>query len=131
MRVICNKNHGSQLRKDQLKGNTEKTIFYVTIGKEYNVFSMVLWNSNLYVLLYDDTNNAHWYPIVLFSVSDNNIPLDWHFSLLPENNLGIEAIWGYKEMIKNSSHYEALIECHPEALKIFEEEKNKQEEDWN
>jgi hypothetical protein len=130
MRVICTANAGKALRQKQLPkkyfeafhGQADDVIFHLTIGKEYSVFAMALWNSVLIFLLLDETGKPNWYSIELFSIDDGRLPANWFFSRSIANDHGIEAIWGYQRIAVAPGHYEALIERDENSMKAFFEE---------
>jgi hypothetical protein len=126
MRVKCRINDGRYLSKKYFAASrpeSERTVYHVSIGKEYQVFAMGLWHSVLILLLIDDTNKPNWYGIELFSVADGHVPANWQFSTSTANEAGVEAIWGYERLVSDPQHYEALIERDPAALEAFAEEK--------
>jgi hypothetical protein len=136
MRVICRLNTGKALRQKPLppkyftafRGETEETVFHVSIGKEYEVFAMALWQSVIIVLVLDETKKPNWYSIELFSVADGRLPGDWMFNSLANDERGVEAIWGYEAMVSDPRHYEALIERDRNALDIFEQERRRHQQ---
>jgi hypothetical protein len=135
MRVICKLNTGKALRQKTLpstyfaafRGESEETVFHVSIGKEYPVFAIALWQSVIILLLWDETHKPNWYSIELFSVADERLPEDWFFSNSVANGHGVEAIWGYARLISDPQHYEALIERDRHALEIFDQERHRRQ----
>jgi hypothetical protein len=135
MKVLCRFNTGKAVRQKKLPptyfaafhGESEETIFNVSIGKEYPVFAIASWQSVIILLLADEAHKPNWYSIELFSVTDARLPEDWFFSNRVANEHGVEAIWGYERLVSDPNHYEALIERHREAVAIFEQEKQRRE----
>jgi hypothetical protein len=126
MQVMCNANHATALPPKYFVafgGNSHESIFHVSVGTEYLVFGMAAYNGVIVFLVLDDTHKPNWYPIEFFSVTDPKLPADWLFSRNVANEHGIDAIWGYKNLITDPKHYEDLIEREPEALKIFEKQR--------
>ena len=107
------------------RGETEQTVFHVSIGKSYPVFAMALWQSVIIILLLDDTGKPNWYSIEIFSIVDPKLSDDWYFSTTIANDHGVQAIWGYEHMTSNPKHYEAVIERDPEALRVFDEQRRR------
>jgi hypothetical protein len=129
MKVICNANIGSALGKKHFAiGYTPKSVLHLTVGKEYRIFAMQIWRSLLDVLLSDDTGKPQWYPIEIFKVSDSRLPNDWLFKSTPDEEYGLQALWGYKSIVEDPLHHDGMLELEPEHLKIFEEERRKREE---
>jgi len=115
VKVRCIANTG----KDLIIKTPEK--FPINIGEEYAVYSMLMCRGHLNYLL---SNIAHWYPAELFEILDNSLPPTWFFEFsIDEDESFQTAIWGYKEMIFNSEHHDALFEREPEALEVFQERK--------
>jgi len=108
---------------------TDETVFHLTVGSDYLVMGMALFQTGLIVLVRDDTGRPNWYPIGLFYLVDQTIPADWEFAITDAKSAsgvgpaeGVAAQWGYRELIQTPSHHEELIERVPSALKIFEAE---------
>lgn len=126
----CVHNNGTELgTPERRRSFTDETVFHVTLGSEYRVFAMSIWETELNVLVRDDTGKPNWWPIGLFEFEDQTVPCDWEFALLdgPAASGGYSlnravARWGYREMIRNPKHHDDLIERKPEALQIFFEE---------
>jgi len=126
MRVVCSGKTGKCLSAKYLaalSGETEQTEYDVSVGKEYEVFGVAVWRSIILLLLLDDGNLPDWYPVELFSVADAQLPEDWFFSVSVANEHGVEAIWGYDHLVRTPSHYEALLERDPSALRMFFKER--------
>jgi len=128
MRVTCKINSGKGLPSKHFavfRGETEKTVFNVSTGKEYPVFGMALWQGAIILLLVDDTDKPNWYSLELFAVSDPRLPSDWLFSNTVAVEHDVEAIWGYERLATDPQHYEGLIERHRNAVEAFEKERQK------
>lgn len=124
MRVTCRFNLGKALPSKYLElGYTEESMFDVSIGKEYPVFAMALWKSVLLLLLSDEHELPNWYPVELFSVSAPRLPQGWFFAAYQEHPHAVEAAWGYERLVCDVSHWEALLERDPDALKVFFQER--------
>jgi len=90
---------------------------------------MSIWETSLDVLVCDDTGKPNWWPIGLFEFDHQTVPCDWEFGLLDgEAASGGDSLnkavayWGYKEMVRNPTHHDDLIERKPEALRVFFDE---------
>lgn len=126
MRVICNSDSGRSLSKGLLAlGYTPQSNFTVSIGREYRVYAMSLWQGVIFVLLKDDTGLPNWFPIPLFTVTDSRLPENWLFSSHNGDESRLRALWGYDKLVTDVAHYDLLIERDPEALKIFYEEERR------
>jgi len=102
--------------------------FDLTVAKEYVVLAIAMWETMVLFLLADDYNLPNWHPVELFLVTDNHLGDDWFFSASIANKHGVQAIWGYEHLVRDTDHYEALLERNPDALKIFYEEKSRREQ---
>jgi hypothetical protein len=107
----------------------------VTPDIDYQVMGMSLFNAGLSILIRDDTKKPNWYPIGLFYVVDCVLPSDWEFAITNVKEAsgsspaaGLAAEWGYRELIRNPSHNDDLVERKPEALEIFSRELAKRTE---
>jgi hypothetical protein len=128
MRVICRANNARALPPKHFvafRGESERTIYHVSVAAEYFVFAMALYNSVMILLLVDDTGKPNWYPIEFFSFNQPKLPTDWFFSTDVANEHGVGAIWGYQHLVSDPEHYERLIERDPDALRIFGQEQRK------
>jgi hypothetical protein len=123
MRVTCISDSGQSLSAQLLRfGYTVKSVFSVSVGKEYEVLAMSLWCGAVLLLLADEHHLPHWFPTELFSLSDPGLPAGWSFSPSLTNENGLQALWGYERLITDASHYDGLLERDPEALRFFYEE---------
>jgi hypothetical protein len=74
-----------------------------------------------------------WLPLELFSVEDPQVPDHWEFgsSMQYGSNAfastGVEAIWGYHELVHSVEHFNGLINREPAALDVFRCELLRQE----
>jgi len=90
---------------------------FIEIGSEYTVYAMMIWKNSLSYFL---SEGPHFYVAEQFEIVDRLLPLVWYFSFETEKkDLGLQAIWGYKEMVFDDNHYVDLIEEEKEALDIF------------
>ncbi len=120
VRSIANTGDKLPSRYLDSSGETTKSVYYVTVDKVYRVFAMALWNSNLKLLLLDDTNLPSWYPVHLFSVTDPTVPADWLCAVNMRNEGGMQAIWGYERIVSDDAHNDALMERERDALQVFQ-----------
>ena len=133
MQVKCKYTLGSDLPPKALKGKGFKsTNFNLEIGALYSVYSIVLINGVVRYLTLDRWQTVpFWYPAELYTIEDPLLPPGWYFKyFFPPTCVGVEALWGYKEMIFDSQHFNDLIEREDEAVRTFI--KRKEEIDsWN
>lgn len=79
------------------------------------------------LLLADDNHRPNWFPMCLLSVNDPRLPEDWLFKYFESegDEEWLQALWGYERLITDVTHYEALLEREPEALRYFYEEEKR------
>lgn len=122
MKVTCKANSGENLTEKALSiGNIPKTKFNLVISHSYNVYGICVWNEVLHYLLIGHDNSApSWYPAELFDVSEHLLPIEWYFNYYGhKQGYELSAIWGYKELALDESHYDGLLERDGEALEVF------------
>lgn len=122
MKVQCRFNLGKNLSKRTLEaGDLPTTEFQLDIGTEYIVYGISLWRGALYYLTMDKYMTLPtWHPADLFIVTDNLTPVEWYFKYFGFNEtFNLNALWGYKELVLDETHYTGLIERENEAIKVF------------
>jgi hypothetical protein len=104
---------------------SDRSEFAVDIGVTYFVYAMVLFDHMIQVLVCNKFGSPYFCPIGLFEVSDGRIPADWKFGRreegvdLPAGRWGLQAIWGYPEIVDSDAHYAGLVDRNPDDLKTF------------
>src|ERR1051326_9033181 len=56
-----------------------ETAFHVTVGREYPVLGIGVFETVLLALVCDDTEKPNWLPIGVFEFSSYALPTDWQF----------------------------------------------------
>lgn len=140
MLVSCKFNTGAAIPPSaRCFGENEKTEFSsIKIGCEYQVFSILLVLDNFYYLVCGENERPSWVPCELFYLIDSRIPEGWGLCITStkkdyqtlDEKLNIGAIFGYKEMIDDYSHYVGLIERDSRDLNLFYREKARVETWW-
>jgi hypothetical protein len=103
-----------------------ETAFHVTVGREYPVLGLGMFETVLLALVCDDTNKPNWLPFGVFEFQSTPLPADWEFVLVDSfaasgadaSNRWV-AVWGYPELVHDRSHSDRLIERDPAALEVF------------
>lgn len=122
MKVRCKYNTGQDLRRYENKllkeeelgrfGTTANSIYgEITVGREYLVMGMIMFESYLSYLV-DDDGLISACPCQLFEVVDDKVDPKWHFRLIEKEEdiyPYIQAIWGYYELCFDRNSYEKLI----------------------
>jgi len=99
---------------------TERSVFHVTEGLDYEVYGLSLFNAGLVVLLKDDSGVPNWYPVEFFTVLDGKIPEGWHFGYHISEDSNTDAFWGYEQLVNDPTHQQGLLERDPAALDFFD-----------
>ena len=134
MKVKCIFNTGEGLSQKTLDMGYEKdSKFNIEIGKEYTVYSMIMWNDSLdYLIMGESSDFPTWLPSELFEVVNHLLPMIWYYTFDKYKNYkgqdSFKAVWGYKEMVSDSEHYISLEEGNREALEIFSKRKRQLDE---
>src|SRR5690625_2268035 len=130
MKVECKANLGTDLLKTTYEiGYTGETIFDLEKHKLYIVYGICHWKNSLHYLIEDENHLPSWFPVELFTITDNQLPLEWYFSYYEKEE--ISAIWGYKEIVVNESHFDSLMEREKNALNTFWTRKHEINTDLN
>jgi hypothetical protein len=122
MRVVCTFDKGSDLAHQRFDaGYSPATEFHLTVGEEYGVHAMALWESGLAILVVDDTDLPRWQPIELFSITDHRISAQWEFDFGEPADV-VKALWGYPSLVRDPDHHDSLSELAPGVLEVFRSE---------
>lgn len=94
-------------------------------GAAYTVYGMCIWRGCLMFLIDpSDEGVPSWYPAPAFDVINDHIPKTWSFSYSrEEEDCGMAAIFGYKELVNSQEHYNGLAELLPKDLELFKKRK--------
>lgn len=108
---------------------TSETVFHLELEKDYVVLGLGIFETVLLALVCDETGKPNWLPIGLFELESTILPVDWEFAVV--DGLAASggdasdrwvARWGYRELVRDGRHSDALIEREPGALEIFTRE---------
>lgn len=102
------------------------SVFRLEVGKSYQVLGFGLFETVMLALVCDETGKPNWLPVGLFRFERSALPDDWEFAILDgvaasggdASNRWV-ARWGYRELVHNDRHSDALVERDPAALEIF------------
>jgi hypothetical protein len=100
-------------------GYTRRSQLALKVAHKYYVYGMNSFRGVIMTLVVDETDLPNWYPIELFEVVDPAIPDDWFFRRVEGSTNGLEAIWGYKDLVLTPGHYDQLINRDPQALEVI------------
>ncbi len=123
---------GKALSSKALRAGYQPTTdFQIKFGTILIVYSISYWENVLHYLTLDNSTASlpDWYPAELFEAVNQSLPVDWHHNYFGEDDpRGVQALWGYREMVMDYAHYNDLIERKDEAIRIFLRRKNEMEE---
>jgi hypothetical protein len=128
MRLRCAFNR-SEMLADHQRGRVADvdSVYPLSVGVEYVVVGMGLWENVLSVLVRDDWGKPCFAPAGLFELGVHDVPADWRFGLcsgIRASGRGLwtdpcGAVWGYQELVDDPAHPAALEERDAAALMIF------------
>ena len=120
MKAECVINDGSLLPTHySALGYTEQTVIALKVGQIYEVYGTSVWRSIVSVLVVDEDDSPTWYPAEVFKVVDDTVPDNWFFKYYPDNQFGVQAVWGPELLVKEDGFYDALNDRVPSALHRF------------
>lgn len=99
--------------------SSERGEFPITQGNVYRIYGMCLWENSFYFLVKDDSSMPNWHDVTAFEKKIMRLPKEWLYRSLPEYDVGVRAIWGYRDLVEIPSHRIGLIERETEALLAF------------
>lgn len=122
----CKYNTGKDIPGRGRMAVSPDATYPVKVGRDYTVMGMGIFETDLSVLICDETGKPFWHPIGLFDIPTQEVPLHWEFCLLDgvaasggdATNRWI-AKWGYPELVRDPDHSEKLMERDPLALDLF------------
>jgi hypothetical protein len=99
----------------------------LTVGKDYRVAGMMLWETTLAVIVNGDDGWPTSVPAGFFEQVPLELPSDWFFALgrgvkMSGSDLWVNpmvAIWGYRELVEDDGHLDALLEGESAACAVF------------
>ena len=82
----------------------------------------MLCNNVLSYLIYP--GSAKFEQVDLFEVIDDAIPPEWHYACFNQSDSDksgspVQAMWGYKELVRDINHNSNLSQGSEEAIKVF------------
>ena len=130
MKIKCISVKGFLLGKvGARKGKLRKTTYNqsLKLGKVYNVYALSVYANEVNYLIYDENEMASWRFADLFEIVDSHLPSCWicNYVGFKPNNLSL--IMGYKEIAKQGTHYDGLLNINQNDIDLFM--KRKQEID--
>lgn len=88
----------------------------ITLGKEYTVHAVSVFEGVVFVQLVNDVNIISWLPSWFFELSEATVPNDWICSL-PGGIL--QLVLGPMFVASDESSYNRMVELDPESVAAF------------
>lgn len=101
--------------------------YYIKLDKEYIIYGISIYEDRVNYLICDEFDSPDWYDAELFRVSNNLLPVEWYYKFYGDD-FYLRAIFGYKELIFDSNHYDNTLECEKKDLDIFYKRKKEIDE---
>jgi hypothetical protein len=93
------------------------------VGEIYTVYAQSIWAGVVGYLIdvpFHGKTNPEWVRAELFDVLDNSLPQGIFFQYYGlDDKRGVQALWGYRELIFDPYHYDKLIDADDDAIKVF------------
>jgi len=80
---------------------------FITVGKEYVVHALTLFESHLFVQVVDDLEHPSWRPFWLFYLVDSSMPEDWICGVFHDEP---QLVIGPEFVAKDHAAYSAMVE---------------------
>lgn len=121
-------------------GETDEANFsFLTIGENYLVYGLMFSDTGIDYLICNTGQNPYWLTSHLFKILDSQLPWQWSICLTQFSQeykclfdqLNVEALIGYPDLINSLAHYEGMIEREPEELFKFFKAKMSVDEWWD
>ena len=102
-------------------------VYPLSIGRRYWVAGLLIWESTLSVVLNGDDGSPATAPAGFFEQLPVRMPDDWSFVVGPGIGMSgsklwenpLVAMWGYRELVEDRGHLDALLDGDPEACGVF------------
>lgn len=125
MKIRCLANTGKTLSETNLRqGCFRESEFQLSVGKEYVVYAMCVFENALSYLVFNDSRQPDWSPAELFAITDHRLPADWRF-----NSWGpdLSGVWGYEELVMSREYFDQLAERDEPAILDFHRRRERME----
>ncbi len=97
------------------------------IGKEYDVYGIMLIRDRIDVLISPEGAAPFWVPKQTYNVTDEEMANSWFANIISDNspytnlnkNFCIKMLMGYRRLVCDYQHYVGLLEGVNEELQYF------------
>jgi hypothetical protein len=115
----CRYNSGKNIKNYRFRGETDNSVYDLTITKQYKIFGICIYEDIISYLVSDDSELPNWYSALCFKIINNQLPKEWFYKEFIEDNTLLKAIWGYKLLVDDKKHYIGLLEREKEDIDYF------------
>lgn len=134
MKVRCIANRGESLPEHYLDPRVPrepKSNFFVTLGREYNVYGIEFAGGQVWYYIDDD--QRHWYPIrkpaPLFEVVDPRLSKYWYIRVSEGKHGSVGWIF-FEEFISDPFFYDRLTDRVDADVEVFKKRKRQMDEEF-
>jgi len=103
-------------------GYTADVVIALKVGRIYEVYGISVWRSIVTFLVAEEEDFPTWYPAEVFKLVEDTVPNNWFFKYYPDNEFGVQAVWGPERLVKEDGFYDALNDRDPSVLHLFRTE---------
>ncbi len=93
-----------------------ETDTFVTLGKEYEVYAMSLYQGVLWLQIVNDVEIIHWHPAWFFEIRDSSLPQDWICNLFEGD---VAMVIGPTFIASDISSYVRMVELDMKMVEQF------------
>lgn len=88
----------------------------VTLGKAYEVHTVVVWSNVSFFQLVGDSGIIGWLPSSVFQIDDQTVPRDWLANRFDDE---VSFIIGPDFITSSKQAYQEMVELHPHKVRLF------------
>lgn len=88
----------------------------LTLGREYEVFSISNWCEDNYYYMILDVDIPSWIPSTVFETVNDRLSEDW---IRTELEGELKLLFGPEELVKDEASYNSLVNLEPDAVTRF------------
>lgn len=118
MRVRAIRNSYADAPPHVVWGASPRSQTYLTLGKEYEVYTLSIYKGCLCLLVIADHGDETFRPSWFFEIVDRTVPKDWQINLFDDGEY-LQGVIGPEFIARDGESYNALVEELPEAVEKF------------
>jgi hypothetical protein len=89
---------------------------FISLGKEYEVQALVVFDGQAYVQIVDDIRHIGWYSAWFFDAVDPSISTDWICTI---SDTRVQMIMGPPFIARSEEEYSRMVELDPDLVELF------------